>query len=499
MCLKGIQEGIKVKFLDSEQRKQVGFSFIIDNLEALTAFGIEEKKNIRPFKSSEENKLRNELNNIELMLHGLKGNKQALGEIERVFCKVKDVRNTVKRCSENITLDEVELYEIKYFSILIEELKEAYNLLNIDIKTIKFNSLNEVMDILDPEGKKISTYYIYDSYSEALKNIRTEKRRLEELIYKESNDENIKLLKSKRLNTVLLEEAEELKIRRQLTERLSGYVLILMENINSIGKLDFLIAKAKLTLKYNAEKPVIEDSMEIRFKEMTNPEVSEYLARKNKIFTPLTIELNKGTTVITGANMGGKSIALKTLVLNLMLGQCGFYVFAKEACFPILNFLYFISDDMQSVSQGLSTFGAEIVKLKEVINSIKKECGFVALDEFARGTNPKEGYYLVKSLCKYLNTQTSISLISTHYDGVADDTMTHYQVVGLKNMNFNLLKTKIDLNKMKSVDIIQEHMEYRLEKTSVKDEVPKDALNISVLLGLQEEVIDMAKKYYGED
>lgn len=495
MCFKGV---IKVKFLDSEQRKQVGFSFIIDNLEVMTAFGIEEKKSIKPFKSFEENKLRDEFNNIELMIQSLKLNEHTIGEIERVFCKVKDVRNTVKRCSENITLDDVELYEIKYFSILMKELKEAYEALNTNIKTIKFNSLSEVLNILDPEDKKISTFYIYDSYSETLKNIRAEKRRLEEQIYKERDSDNVVLLKNERLNTVLLEEAEELKIRKQLTEKLSGYVLLLMENINSIGNLDFLIAKAKLAIKYKGIKPEIKASMEISFKDMINPEVSEHLLRKNKAFTPLTIELKNGTTLITGANMGGKSIALKTVVLNLLLGLCGFYVFAKRASFPIMNFIYFISDDMQSVSQGLSTFGAEIVKLKEVIDSIKKECGFVALDEFARGTNPKEGYYLVKSLCKYLNTQGSISLISTHYDGVADDTMTHYQVIGLKNINFNMLKAKIDLNKLKSIDIIQENMEYRLEKVSVKDEVPKDALNISVLLGLQEEVIDMAKKLYEE-
>lgn len=464
----------------------------------MTAFGSEEKKNIRPFKRAEEEKLRAEYKNIELMSSVLKKNEQAIGEIERVFCRVKDVRNTLKRCSENITLDDVELYEIKYFSILMEELMKAYDQLNINIKAIKFSSLNEVINILDPEGKKISTFYIYDSYSEALKNIRAKKRKLEDLIYKEDNEEKIKQLKEERLDIVLLEEVEELKIRRQLTERLSGYGLLLFENINSIGKLDFLMAKAKLAVKYNGVKPEIKDSMEISFKDMINPEVAEHLSRKNKIFTPLTIELKNGTTVITGANMGGKSIALKTLVLNLLLGQCGFYVFAEKGSFPILNFIYFISDDMQSVSHGLSTFGAEIVKLKEVIASIKKEFGFAALDEFARGTNPKEGYYLVKSLCKYLNTQNSISLISTHYDGTADDTMTHYQVVGLKNINFNVLKTKIDLNKIKSVDIIQEHMEYKLEKVSAQNEVPKDALNISVLLGLQEEVIDMAKKFYDE-
>lgn len=465
----------------------------------MTPYGIDEKKNIRPFKKEEENKLRQELNNIELMLQGFNKSKEIIGEIERVFCKVKDIRNTVKRLSELITLDDVELYEIKYFSILMEELIRSYEALNINIKDLKLNSLKEVIKLLDPEGRNISTFYIYEGYSETLKEIRASKRSLEHFISKETNAENIKPLKEKRLHTVIMEEEEELKIRKQLTKGLSAFTLYINENINLIGKLDFLMAKAKISIKYGAVKPEITNSRDIMLKDITNPEVSELLKRKNKSFTPLSIELKKGTTVITGANMGGKSIALKTIVLNLLLGQCGFYVFAKKASFPILNFIYFISDDMQSVSQGLSTFGAEIVKLKEVIAHLKREDGFIALDEFARGTNPKEGYYLVKSLCKYLNNQDSISLISTHYDGVAKEARTHYQVIGLKNINFDLLKAKIDLNKMKSVDLIQEHMEYRLEKMSVEDDVPKDAFNIAVLLGLQEELIDIAKEFYSKE
>ena len=196
--------------------------------------------------------------------------------------------------------------------------------------------------------------------------------------------------------------------------------------------------------------------------------------------------------------MGGKSVTLKTIVLNLLLGQCGFYVFAREAKLPILDFIYFISDDMQSLAQGLSTFGAEIVKLKQATGAVKHKNGFVALDEFARGTNPREGFYLVKSLCKFLNGYESVSLVSTHYDGIVEGNMVHYQAMGLKDIDFHKLKYKIDLNKMKSIDIIQEHMDYRLEKVTRSHRVPKDALNISILLGLQEEIIDIAKAYYKE-
>ena len=74
--------------------------------------------------------------------------------------------------------------------------------------------------------------------------------------------------------------------------------------------------------------------------------------------------------------------------------------------------------------------------------------------------------------------------------------MTHYQVVGLKNVDFEALKYKINLNKRNSVQIIQENMEYRLEKVSKESTVPKDALNIAMLLGLDQEIIDIAKGFY---
>ena len=197
--------------------------------------------------------------------------------------------------------------------------------------------------------------------------------------------------------------------------------------------------------------------------------------------------------------MGGKSVALKTIVLNLFLGQMGFFVFAKEASYPILDFIHFVSDDMQSISKGLSTFGAEIIKLKEVVECVKRGDGFVALDEFARGTNPKEGFFLVKSLANYLQKFNTASIISTHYDGVVEESMVHYQVVGLKNIDFNKLKYKIDLNKTHSVEIIQEHMEYKLERVSRENKVPKDALNIAMLLGLESDIVEIAKTYYQEE
>ncbi|WP_051986448.1 MULTISPECIES: MutS-related protein [Clostridium] len=489
---------IKIIFLDKDQRHQVGYSFIIDRVEVITPFGEDLKKNIAPYKPKDKDALLMELSNIEKITTTYKEKIASYRAMERLLSKIKDIRTSINRCSHLNTLDEVELFEIKNFCMISEELYSIYKEFNeeICISNISFNTLDRVLKLLDPDNKKLPTFQIYDSYSTELKAIRFKKRQLEDNILASNDEDEICTLKEERLKWVILEDEEELAIRKRLTEEINIDIKNLENNVYSMGKLDFLIAKGKLALNYNATKPEISDKMEISITNSFNPEVQHILEEKGKSFTPINMCLNSGVSVITGANMGGKSVTLKTIVLNLLLGQLGFFVFADHAKFPILDFIYFISDDLQSVSQGLSTFGAEIIKLKTVIEHAKIKNGFIALDEFARGTNPKEGSFLVKSLCEYLNTLTSISMVCTHYDNVVNEDMVHYQVIGLKNVCFDSLKRKIDLNRTHSIEIIQEHMDYRLEQVSSSNRVPKDALNISVLLGLQEEIVNIAKKYY---
>lgn len=488
-----------MKFLDNEQRVQIGFSFVMDELGIITTYGSEEKKKLKPYKVGESKKLKEELNNIENMINHMKDYKDEFNDIVRILHKIKDIRSTVKRIEKVETLDEVELYEIKYVAMLLEELKQVLDGMTLAIDKIKLYSLEEVVDILDPSGKRMSTFYVYEEYSEKLFEIRRLKGEKERAIFSCNDEYEIELLKQERLNIVIEEEEEELAVRKELTLKLTSFSKAISHNLKSVGILDLLMAKAYLAVKYDCVKPTIVKGMDIKIVDSINPEIESILKKKGKKFSPVNIELKGGTTVITGANMGGKSVALKTIVLNLFLGQMGFFVFAKDASYPILDFIHFVSDDMQSISKGLSTFGAEIIKLKEVVECVKRGEGFVALDEFARGTNPKEGFFLVKSLANYLQKFNTASIISTHYDGVVEESMVHYQVVGLKNIDFNKLKYKIDLNKTHSVEIIQEHMEYKLERVSRENKVPKDALNIAMLLGLESDIVEIAKTYYREE
>lgn len=475
--------------------------FIKNNLDTITAYGEYEKKNIKMYKKAKANLLKEELDNIEKVINSKRNNKDIFDNINYEFCKIKDIRNSIKKISNNNVLDDVELFEIKNFAMCSEIIKANYEKLNLNIDYINISSLDKVIKILDPENLRLSTFHIYDSYSDNIKKIRESKSKIENEIFRESNYKSIEKLKKQRLAIVVEEEKEELLIRKNITNSLKSFIDYINKNIISLGKLDLLNAKAKMAIKYNGIKPIINKENKIFFKNLKNPNLIEILEKKEKNYIPITINIDKKITLITGANMGGKSVSMSTVILNLFLFQCGFYVFANEANLCVLDFIYLISDDMQNMNNGLSTFGAEIIKLKEIINLMNIEDGFIALDEFARGTNPSEGKILLKSICSYFKKFNSISLISTHYDEVddSDNDIDHYQVIGLKNVDFNSLKYKIDLNKKQSVSILQENMDYRLEKVKKETKVPKDALNICALLGLQDEVISIAKKHYEGD
>lgn len=473
--------------------------FISKNLEVITPYGVIEKQNIKPFKKRNLDNLKKELNYIEQIINSFDDEKNTYENIQHCFCRIKNISSTIKRLKSNLTLDEVELFEMKNFALISNKIKTKVSLLNLDIDYLNFDSLDNIISLLDPDNLNMPTFYIYDSYSEELRKIRKEKLNIENKILKESVKEKIVELKNKRLEIVIKEEKEEFKIRKKLSYELSNYIESFNQNIIAISKLDILIAKAKLAIKYNATKPSINENENIYFKDVINPEVDEILQTKNKRYMPISINIDRKMNIITGANMGGKSVSMKTIALNLYLFLCGFYVFAKEAKLPALDFIYLISDDMQDINSGLSTFGAEIITLKKILHRIKKENGFIVLDEFARGTNPNEGKILIKSICEHFKSFNSIVLISTHYDDITTDYIDHYQVVGLKNINLNSLKHKLDLQKNKGIDILQEYMDYRLEKIKHKTQVPKDAINICKFLGLQEEIINIANTYYMGD
>jgi len=352
--------------------------------------------------------------------------------------------------------------------------------------------------MLDPDGSGIPSFHIRSDASPTLASIREEKREAERMIRELPDGEERAALIVSRTELSAREQAEEDAVRAQLSNELAPWKQTLLDNTDAIGRLDLTIQKANLSNDYDVCFPEIASGC-IRFSDMSNPHVAALLKETGKCFTPLSMELKPGATVLTGANMGGKSVALRTLALNVMLIHYGFFPFSKEASCPLLSSINLLSDDLSASDRNLSSFGSEIVGLLEVLGEIENGESLLLLDEFASGTNPAEGAAIARGVCDYLNGKSAFTVMSTHYEGVAARARAHYQVARLRRLGTGALGGAEIAGKSMAerVAMIADHMDYGISRVSTEECPPTDAINICRMLGLPEDVMNLIDRNGG--
>jgi DNA mismatch repair ATPase MutS len=217
------------------------------------------------------------------------------------------------------------------------------------------------------------------------------------------------------------------------------------------------------------------------------------LEKQGKKFAPLTLYLSHGVTVITGANMGGKTIGLKLVGMLAALVQFGLYVPAEEVSTCLFDYIYFSIGDMQSIDSGLSTFGGEVSGMIDILRCSELG-GLILIDELARGTNPEEGYAISRAIVKFLKDRDSITLFTTHFAGITrEDGIQHLKVRGLKNVDFDEVINKHRAG-ISGIDLVLVHMDYTLERVEGEYNAPRDAINIARLMGLDEKILKYAEE-----
>lgn len=480
--------------LDEKILEKVGFLKVIDTLQLSTIFSkplIYNTKQLMDKKSLEV-----EYNNIEKCIPKIK-DQQFFSDFTHLLSRFRDIRNSFTRCKAGEVLDEVELYEIKNFVLTSFDLKNMYDSHELKLHDIKFLDLKNIYNLLNPMHNKTESFYIYNEYSEKLSEIRLNKSELDKILFKEKDLEKQKDSFKRRAYLINEEKSEEFNVRKMLSSEISKYAEDLLFFTSNIGKLDFVFAKAKLASDYNMCRPLILTEKKIVMKNGIHPIIKEEVIKRHGVFYPISIHVSTGSTVITGANMGGKTVILSIVALNYIMASLGFFSFAESFQFKPLNFISFLYEDTSSLETGLSSFGAEITKLKEILERLANEDGLLLIDEFARGTNPIEGSNLTKALVCYLNKFSSISILSTHYNGVCNLAKQHYQVKGLKAVDFKAIKNSFNTEK-NYLELINNLMDYTLEEVAKDAPIPKDALNICSLMGLDEKIIKIADELYRE-
>ena len=482
--------------LNFQQKDNIGFQYIIDELAPCSPYGEERIKGMKPFTREQKPELLRQLQNIQRVLENRDRCASAIDKLMHTFMCIKNIRKIAEKCCES-TLNAIELFEVKRFLLESERMLPLFAEVNAAVcfDGITLKDTTEALELLDPEKNRVASFYISDMYSQELRAIRKEKRALEEAIRRAEGEEKEEL-QAKRVLVAVEEEHEERKVRIMLSEQLRPFIPAMLHNMDAIAQIDLSVQKAALARRYGAVLPVITEN-QVDFTEMTNPQIADSLKKRGNSFTPISLALCEGATVITGANMGGKSVAMKTVALNILLVHCGFFPFAKEAACPIFDSMHIISEDLENTDRGLSSFGGEIVRFNEVLSHLDEGFAFIMLDEFARGTNPDEGAAIVQAVTAYLNKKHAVTLLATHYDNVSDQANAHYQVIGLKDLNVEELRAQIAaVSGHVGVELISKHMNYGLYRVEGKQNCPRDALNICRLLALNTEILEMIEKSY---
>ena len=385
-------------------------------------------------------------------------NKNAIQTLQFKLCKLKDVNNTISRLSSSTVIDDIELYEVKSLALLSADVKNILEKLNL-INVIEIPTLDDVVKILDPDGLRIATFYIYDSYSEELATLR---KKLKE---KDFYQEEI-------YNKVM--EVED-AIRAKLSEALKPFVHDLCEALNALADVDLNLAKALQMKELGLCFPTISNDNVATYKGIFHPEVKNILDKEKREYQRVDIQFGMKPVIIMGANMGGKTIVLKTLAMSQYLLQFGFGIPADSAEMMIYDEIFCLTTDDQSINKGLSSFAAEMKNIDAVIKASHDDKKILALiDEPARSTNPTEGTALVSSLVKLLQDKAMSLIIVTHYN--------------IKTYNNKCLRVKGLENGKMNYELVETH----------EGEVPHEALNIAESLGVAPQWIQIAKEILEE-
>lgn len=473
-----------MKPLTFAQKENIGFQYVLDAMRPCSPYGQELLRDLTPFGPEQRQELLRQFYNIRQFIHGRETCRKELDQLLRIFMSLKMVRQTAKKCQET-DLNEIELFEIKRFLLQSQEIFDLFSKIQpmVQLQGISLEDTRQALDILDPEGNRVASFHIPDSASPLLAQLRRDKRTAEQ-----AGDA------PQRAELASREAREEQRIRSVLSQNLRPHMDALLRNMDTIADLDLTAEKARIAKLYGAAAPILTEK-NLQMQDMVNPRIADLLKNQGKVFAPVSITLEPGATVITGANMGGKSVALKTIALNILLVHCGFFPFAKDARLPLFDGLHIISEDLESIDRGLSSFGGEMVRFSGVISQLREGFHFLLLDEFARGTNPQEGAAIVRAVTRYLNGQNVIAVLATHFDHVAPWAKAHYQVAGLRDLNWEELHRELAaLGHAAGAEQIAKHMNYGLFRVDNQRQCPKDALNICRLLGMPSEIMEEAEK-----
>ncbi|HTQ10966.1 MAG TPA: endonuclease MutS2 [Fimbriimonadaceae bacterium] len=284
------------------------------------------------------------------------------------------------------------------------------------------------------------------------------------------------------------EKAEEQRILASLSAKAGAVAEEAIPGIEQAGFVDFLLAKAKLGYDLKGTIPQPMQSRGIRIQGGRHPlldpatvvplDIEIYAPAVEQSGNPDVQQSASGSVLITGPNTGGKTVAIKTVGLSVLMAQSGIPVPALDVRLGPFTQVWADIGDEQSLQQSLSTFSGHIKNIAAALSGLKRGA-IVLLDEIGAGTDPAEGAALARAICLELHRRGAAILASTHYGELK---AFAYNTPGFQNAAM-----EFDVKSLRPT--------YRLIMGAPG---ASQALRIAERYGISREVVEMAREGLGE-
>ena len=278
------------------------------------------------------------------------------------------------------------------------------------------------------------------------------------------------------------EKREVTRILIAFTDSIRPEIPSILESYAFMAQIDFIRAKARLTIDFDGCKPILEHKPMVDWVQAVHPLLKQSLAKHDKTVVPLDIDLDSKNSIllISGPNAGGKSVCLKTVGLLQYMLQCGIPVpMRPNSHAGIFKSIFIDIGDEQSIDDDLSTYSSHLLNMKNMIKYADNR-SLILIDEFGSGTEPNIGGAIAESVLMRFNRNHVFGIITTHYQN-----LKHYADGNEGIRNGAML---YDRHLMQPLYILQ-----------IGNPGSSFAVEIARKIGLPEDVIEDATQIVGRD
>ncbi len=218
-----------------------------------------------------------------------------------------------------------------------------------------------------------------------------------------------------RIRELYAEESQEVqRILADLSDRARTDLDGLRNNVDLLKQFELVYAKALFSKRLNAHSPELSSTPEISLFQGRHPLLLLRLGEKKVVPLDVSLGEEKKCLIISGPNAGGKTVALKTIGLLVLMARSGMHIPAlPHSRVGHLDAVFAAIGDQQSIENDLSTFSSHLSRLQDITDRADGK-SLALIDEIGSGTDPDEGAALAMSVLDTLTRRSCLSVVTTH-------------------------------------------------------------------------------------